>query len=186
MFELRPLNYDIDPRPVSRLEANRHQLFYQSALGLFNAARQRAAIEQFRRFILGHACCLFNLEDLPAPQVRNRHYGGIRSVNINQICGSMRRTGDFDHHFCPLNDRLRDRWVSVAVARCQGAALPAVRLVQVGCCYFVEDGHHRLSVAGALGETAVDAEVTVWDVSGPLPWERQAQYNGSRPALRPA
>ena len=186
MFELRPFNCDIDSRLACRSKTNYHQLLHQSVLGLFDAARRRAAIEQVKRFILGHMCCLFDLGDLPASQVRSRHYGGIRSVNINQICGSMSRTGDFDHHFHPLNDRLRDRWVSVAAARCQGAALPAVRLVQVGGCYFVEDGHHRLSVAGALGETAIDAEVMVWDVSGPLPWERQAQQTGLQPVLRPA
>ena len=59
----------------------------------------------------------------------------------------------------------------------QDVPLPPVSLVQVGGCYFVEDGHHRISVARALGETVIDAEVTVWDVSGPLPWEK-------RPALR--
>ncbi len=162
MFELRPLSLELESRPVGRPETNHHQRLYQSAFGLFNAARRRAAVEQLKHFVLGHVCCLFDLEDLPASQVRNRHYGGIRSVNINHICGSMSRTGDFDHHFHPLNDRLRDRWVSVAAARYQGTALLAVRLVQVGGCYFVEDGHHRLSVASALGETVVDAAVTIW------------------------
>ncbi|HSN74547.1 MAG TPA: transcriptional regulator, partial [Anaerolineae bacterium] len=93
-------------------------------------------------------------------------------------CGSMGRTGDFDHHFHPLDDRLRSRWISVAMARRQFIPLPPVSLVQVGACYFVQDGHHRISVARALGESAIDAEVIVWDVSGPLLWEPQ-------PVLRP-
>ena len=37
--------------------------------------------------------------------------------------------------------------------------------------YFVRDGHHRISVARARGQRAIDAVVTVWDVAGPLPWE---------------
>jgi hypothetical protein len=44
-------------------------------------------------------------------------------------------------------------------------------LVQVGKVYFVRDGHHRISVARALGQLDIEAEVTIWQVSGPLPWE---------------
>lgn len=186
MLELRPCNIELETRVPDRPAANRHAQLYQSALGLFNAARRRGAIEQIRQFLFSHACCLLNLSALPADQVRGRHYGGIRGVNINQICGTIDRTGDFDHHFHPLSDRLRDRWVSVAMARVEGAALPAVRLVQVGDCYFVEDGHHRLSVARALGQACIDAEITVWDVNGPLPWAAPARRSAAQPTLRPA
>lgn len=40
--------------------------------------------------------------------------------------------------------------------------LKPVDLIRVGECYFVQDGHHRISVAHALGQLAIDAEVTVW------------------------
>lgn len=36
--------------------------------------------------------------------------------------------------------------MTLAVARQQGVALPAVELIQVGDLYFVRDGHHRVSV----------------------------------------
>jgi hypothetical protein len=49
--------------------------------------------------------------------------------------------------------------------------MPPVVLVQVGDIYFVEDGHHRISVALAWGEQEIEAEVTVWQVAGALPWE---------------
>lgn len=39
--------------------------------------------------------------------------------------------------------------------------------------YFVKDGHHRISVARALGESAIDAEIIIWDVSCDLAWEPQ-------------
>jgi hypothetical protein len=39
---------------------------------------------------------------------------------------------------------------------------------------FVCDGHHRISVARALGQQDIEAEVMVWQVTGPLPWERSA------------
>ena len=101
---------------VSPLESNRHYILYQKALDRFNAARRAAAIESIKSVLFGHARRLLNLGAIPPGQVRGRHYGGIKCVSLNQICGSMNRTGDFDHHFHPLDDRLRDRWVSVAMA----------------------------------------------------------------------
>jgi len=52
-----------------------------------------------------------------------------------------------------------------------GTPLPPVELVQVGDVYFVRDGHHRISVARTVGQRDIEAEVTVWHVDGPLPWE---------------
>jgi hypothetical protein len=54
-----------------------------------------------------------------------------------------------------------------------------VELVQVGDVYFVRDGHHRISVALALGQRDVEAEVTLWQVTGPLPWEQPAPVPGA-------
>jgi hypothetical protein len=67
------------------------------------------------------------------------------------------------------------RWLRVAAARDQGKVLPPVVLVQVEDVYFVRDGHHRISVARALGQLDIEAEVTVWQVPGPLPWETPKQ-----------
>jgi hypothetical protein len=47
-----------------------------------------------------------------------------------------------------------------------------VELIQVGECYFVRDGHHRISVARALGQHAIDVEVTVWEVPLTLSLEK--------------
>jgi hypothetical protein len=49
-----------------------------------------------------------------------------------------------------------------------------VQLVRVGEVYFCLDGHHRISVARTFGQRYIEARVTVWQVSGPLPWERPA------------
>jgi hypothetical protein len=100
---------------------------------------------------------------------------------MNQIRGSEGRSRYFDRDFNPLYDRARGRWLNIARARQQGKDLPLVVLVQVGDIYFVKDGHHRISVARALGQKAIDARVTVWQVSGPLPWEMPAQ--ASSPGL---
>jgi hypothetical protein len=49
--------------------------------------------------------------------------------------------------------------MSIAIARSQGDTLPLVELIQLGNDYFVRDGHHRISVARALGEEYIDAKV---------------------------
>jgi hypothetical protein len=42
----------------------------------------------------------------------------------------------------------------------RGEAMPPVDLLRIGEIYFVRDGHHRVSVARALGHTDIDAYVT--------------------------
>ena len=75
---------------------------------------------------------------------------------------------DFDAQFRPTQTHSQGRWLSVATARLQGVPLPPVELIQVGDTYFVRDGHHRVSVARALGELDIDAEVRVWRAAEPV------------------
>lgn len=87
------------------------------------------------------------------------HYLGARIVPLCQIVGTENRAGDFDAHFRPLNTNTQERWMSLYRAWHSGVALPPVELVQRGSEYFVRDGHHRLSVAQALGQAEIDAVV---------------------------
>ncbi len=104
---------------------------------------------------------LLDLQSFKHPEcAQNRHYVGIQSVPIERIQGSEGRLEDFDNAFHPLHERSRSRWLSVASVRLAGAALPPVELIQSGGIYFVRDGHHRISVAKALGEQYIDADVT--------------------------
>ena len=101
--------------------------------------------------------------------------GGVRTVPISQIRGSEGRSGYFDRDFNPLYDRARGRWLGIARARQQGKDLPPVVLVQVGDIYFVRDGHHRISVARAMGQMDVEARVTIWQMAAAVPWEALEQ-----------
>jgi len=113
---------------------------------------------------------LFDLSEVASART-TRDGGNVRRqrVPIRQIRGSCGRCADFDADFRPLQQHNRERWLNIAVSRDRGASLPPVELIQVGEIYFVQDGHHRISVARALGQKEVDAWVSVWDVAGPLP-----------------
>jgi hypothetical protein len=137
----------------------------------FERAHQRAWLRRLWNKLTRRSNQLLSLSDF-ALNIKSRHYVGLRTVSIDAIRGTEGRVDDFDAAFNPLNERTRDRWQGIYVARAQCANLPPVELIQVGKIYFVRDGHHRISVARDLGGQAVDAEVTVWDVQGPLPWER--------------
>jgi hypothetical protein len=139
-------------------------------------ARQRGQWGQFRAGLTGHSRELLALRDVRAAcLVEAESDVGALTVCIDQIRGSESRVADFDRDFNPLQDRTRARWIGIAQARWQGKALPPVALVRVGDLYFVRDGHHRISVARALGQKRIEARVIVWQVAGPLPWEVPAQ-----------
>jgi hypothetical protein len=131
--------------------------------------------------IAGHSRQLLSLSEVEnACAVGARRHAGLRTVPVDKIRGSEARCNDFDCDFNPLQSRTARRWSSVARARRLGKALPPVDLVQVGELYFVRDGNHRVSVARELGQRDIEAEVTVWEVAGPLPWEHKDQAKALR------
>jgi hypothetical protein len=118
------------------------------------------------RLIRRGAGKLLDLNQMKAQwQVREAHHAGTQPVDIGAIKGSEGRSSDFDAAFHPRRANNKQRWVSVAMARLNDVALPPVELIRVCDMYFVRDGHHRISVARALGEQVIDAEVTIWDVA---------------------
>ncbi len=54
---------------------------------------------------------------------------------------------------------MRGRWERIAEARRRGEAMPPIDVFRLGELHFVQDGHHRVSVARALGDTDIDAHV---------------------------
>src|SRR5690348_12536819 len=85
---------------------------------------------------------------------------GLEVVPLESIVGTVDRARDFDRRFRPTSRRVRSRWENIAAAMRRGDALPPVDLLRVGDLYFVRDGHHRVSVATALGRNDIDAYVT--------------------------
>lgn len=159
---------------------NESVIWLRQAHDHFERAHQRAWLRRLWNKLTRRSNQLLSLNDF-ALNIKSSHYAGLRAVSIDDIRGTEGRVDDFDAAFDPLNERTRDRWQGIYAARAQYNDLPPVELIQVGRVYFVRDGHHRISVARDLGGQAVDAEVTVWDVEGPLPWE---QASTDRPTER--
>src|ERR1700743_2972619 len=90
----------------------------------------------------------------------SEHFAGSAVVPLDAIVGTVDRGRDFDRSFRPTTGRVRSRWEHIATAMRRGEAMPPVDLVRIGQIYFVRDGHHRVSVARALGRNDIDAYVT--------------------------
>jgi hypothetical protein len=85
---------------------------------------------------------------------------GLQVVALETIVGTTDRLSGFDREFRPTSGRVRGRWERIAAAMRRGEAMPPVSLYRVGEAHFVRDGHHRVSVAKALGWRVIDARVT--------------------------
>jgi hypothetical protein len=90
----------------------------------------------------------------------SEHRLGQQVVRVDSIVGSVDRGRDFDRRFRPTSGRVRSRWEQIAELVRRGEALPPVDLLRIGEIHFVRDGHHRVSVARALGLADIDAFVT--------------------------
>jgi hypothetical protein len=85
---------------------------------------------------------------------------GLQTIPIDSIVGTVDRTREFDRHFRPTSDKPRGRWEQINLALRRGGAMPPISVYRVGDLHFVRDGHHRVSVAKALGHPTIDAYVT--------------------------
>jgi hypothetical protein len=94
---------------------------------------------------------------------QNRKFTGIQDIPVGQIIGTLNRDSDFDHKFRPLKSYLRDRWINIYLALENDGWAPIV-VHKVGDGYYVEDGHHRVSVARSLGRTFIQAKIWEYPV----------------------
>jgi hypothetical protein len=85
---------------------------------------------------------------------------GLQTISLDSIVGSAgRQHGEFDRKFRPTSTGVRGRWEGIAAARRRGQAMPPIDVYRIGDLHFVEDGHHRVSVARAFGDTHIEAHV---------------------------
>jgi hypothetical protein len=91
-------------------------------------------------------------------------YGGLRrgrsTVEVARIVGSAGKHDQFDDEFMPLRGASPERWKRMDRAYRAGEQLPSVSLYRLDGDYFVQDGHHRVSVARFHGAEWIDADIT--------------------------
>jgi hypothetical protein len=166
-----------------------HHLINQTAIAAFDRALRQGELRRLINRLRHRSNDLLSYGDLlDHRQMIGQRDLGAQIIPINQIRGSMGRCEDFDRDFFPRRTFTSDRWMSIARAQYQGLGLPLVELHKVGETYFVEDGHHRISVARALGQNFIDAHVIEVNLQNwpsnvadalaaqPNPWPRVARW----------
>jgi hypothetical protein len=91
---------------------------------------------------------------------RGERYLGLRTIELDSIVGTVDRGREFDRRFNPTSGRVRPRWERINTAQRKGQAMPPIDVYRIAELHFVKDGHHRVSVARALGHKDIDAYVT--------------------------
>jgi len=132
------------------------QEIHRIARGLFNRSLRQGKLRQVWGKLAGRRVALCSLAHLPAARSAS-HSHHVNFVPLERIVGSEGRSGEFDNQFNPLKSHNQERWIGIAIARRAGVVLPPVELVQDGDEYYVRDGHHRISVAKALGQLEIEA-----------------------------
>jgi ParB-like nuclease domain len=140
-------------RPMSTWsELEAEKAFRQAA----RARRRAALVARLRR---GARRCGLTVVDETRPS-GPRSGRGVREIPLDAIKGTTEpnRAAQFDQDFRPSR-QTRGRWQSVWLAFHRGATLPPISVVRFGDAYAIRDGHHRVSVAKALGAPTIPAIV---------------------------
>jgi hypothetical protein len=130
----------------------------------FSRARRRRALHRLAnrlRLEPGDVDVILPFEEVvEALGRRGERQLGLQTIDIDSIVGTVDRGREFDRRFRPTTTRVRNRWEQIATAQRRGKSMPPIKVYRVGEAHFVEDGHHRVSVARALGDGKIDAYVT--------------------------
>jgi hypothetical protein len=99
---------------------------------------------------------------------------GLQTIELATIAGTLDPRRDFDRRFRPTSNRMRSRWERLALAQRRGEQIPPIRVYRACGLHFVEDGHHRVSIAMAARQETIDAYVTeiVTGVPASAPYRR--------------
>ena len=129
----------------------------------FDKERRRRALARLgsrMRFEADDVSHMLPFEEVVAALgATSRHAAGEKVIPLDAIVGTVdRRSGEFDRSFRP-SPNTRGRWERIAEARKRGEAMPPIDVFQIGDLYFVQDGHHRVSVARAMGDKDINANV---------------------------
>src|ERR1017187_4764222 len=84
-----------------------------------------------------------------AAGLRGPRHLGTQTIPVDTTVGTAGSRRGFDRPFRPTSNRVRSRWEQLALAQRRGAAIPPIEVYRAGGLHFVNDGHHRVSIAAA-------------------------------------
>jgi|tagenome__1003787_1003787.scaffolds.fasta_scaffold20563030_2 hypothetical protein len=135
----------------------------QDAQDDFQRARRRQVMSRMARVLTGQGDVdvILPFDEVVAAlgRVGERDLG-LHVIPLHSIVGTVDRVTGFDREFRPTTGRVRTRWERVAQAMRRGDPMPPIDVYRIGEVHFVRDGHHRVSVARALGHHEIEARVT--------------------------
>jgi hypothetical protein len=129
----------------------------------FGRTRRRRILSSLANRLRGHGDVNVILpfdEVVAALGRRGERRLGLQTIDLDSIVGTVDRQREFDRRFRPTSGRVRPRWERINVAQRRGDPMPPIDVYRIGDLHFVKDGHHRVSVARALGYKDIDAYVT--------------------------
>jgi len=137
------------------------QYKFQMAIHDFQAARQRAAVQEILARFTGKSAQLLSYEDVAEKlKLHARTDRGVQHIPLDAIVGSVGRNTEFTRTFLPRRAGDQQRWANVKAAFMEnGAGLPPIEVYKVGEVYFVVDGNHRVSIAKQEKFTTIEARV---------------------------
>ncbi|MDM8521000.1 hypothetical protein QUF64_13205 [Anaerolineales bacterium HSG6] len=139
----------------------------QRVIDDFQRAKHRAFTEEMLATIRHSPVDLLPFEMVRTQlKLENKQYQGLQEVSLDQIVGSVNRSEDFTRTFSPRNNAIQNRWQEVDTL-VDTIGLPPIELYQVSQIYFVNDGHHRVSVMRQQMAEVIEAEV--WKYSSRVP-----------------
>ena len=130
----------------------------QAFTRLSRARRLRERRSRLRRRPIAGLAYLADDTGWAAVSARRRL--GTQTIPIDSIVGTTdaQKAAAFDRDFRPP-EWSRERWKQLYVTAQRGAALPPVSVYRVDDRHYLRDGHHRVSVARAIGADSIDAQV---------------------------
>lgn len=84
----------------------------------------------------------------------------LREISLDRVLGSVGRSRDYTPRFLPRVGHDEERWAGVRRAIDEDLGVPPVEVYEVDGTYYVQDGHHRVSVLKQLGARCIEAYVT--------------------------
>jgi hypothetical protein len=162
----------VGARPLSQRAVNPDRLTAAVDSGFARADAQADFARQRRRRALSRIGARLRQEPddvsviLPFDEVVaalgsvSEHDLGLQEIRLDSVGGTVDRDRtEFDRSFLPVSPGPQERWQRIAAARRRGATMPPIDVYRVGEIHFVKDGHHRVSVARAMGDETIEARV---------------------------